>query len=313
MPSSRRTGQKRKPNRTKVAVQNDSQDSRYFTLTPRLIWALSRDPYDYIFWSIIKDIAGEEGECFLSTDQLSDLTMMSTGKISSCRKYWMAQGVFSGALRRDAGYPQPVYHLRVKNIWKANVDWCETYASIQSRIDFKHAQAESLHQVKAIKKSLHVVKPSPGEEGISPHEEGVSPSETKNNRKKIQKNTRERADKPRRRTSAKKTRKTLSDHPAIQVYHEIMKIVPNDVQHQMIVERVGNNGHVDDWRATLVDWKAHKWKPQNVPGMLEKFEARIGAQHATTQSAAQTTEPSAEQRAAAERINAARAAKQQRD
>ncbi len=71
--------------------------------------------------------------------------MMSVGKVSNCRKYWIAQGVLSGKLRRDPGYPQPVYHLKIKNIWKANVDWCETHASIQTRIEFKHAQAESLH------------------------------------------------------------------------------------------------------------------------------------------------------------------------
>ena len=297
--------------RTKVEVEDQSQDSRYFTVTPRLIWALSRDPYDYIFWSIVKDIAGDNGECFLSTDQLADLTMMSMGKISSCRKYWIAQGVLSGALRRDAGYPQPVYHIKVKNVWKANVDWCETYASIQARIEFKHDQDESLHLVKAKRASLHVVKPSPGEGGITPHEEGISPGETKNNRKKIQKNNRESADKPRCRAPVKKAGDTLPDHPAIQMYCEIMKLAPNDVQHQMIVERVGNNGHIDDWRATLIDWKAHKWKPQNVPGMLEKFEARIGDNHATAQSTAQSTEPSADLQAVAERINAARAAKQQ--
>lgn len=297
--------------RPKVTIDDQSQDSRYFTVTPRLIWALSRDPYDFIFWSVVKDIAGETGECFLSTEQLADLTMMSMGKLSGCRQYWLAQGVLSGALRRDAGYPQPVYHLKVNNIWKANVDWCETYASIQSRIDFKHTQSASLHQVKAAQTSLHEVKPSPGEEGITPHEEGITPGETKNNRKKIQKNNKESA-RAAPRAASTATAQPTDEHPAIRLYCEVMKFVPNDVQRQLIVTQVGDNGHLADWRATLIDWKAHSWKPQNVPGLLEKFTARIGDNHARTESASQNAAPSADERAAAERINAARAAKQQR-
>ena len=158
-------------------VKNESSDERYFTITPRLVWALSRTPHDYALWCVVKDIAGKGGECILGTPDLAALAMMSDGQVSLSRQYWLSIGLLTGGLKRDPGYPQPVYHLTVPNIWKRNVEWSEAYASLGDRVAFKQAQKESLHQVKA----------SPGEEGVLPGEEGVLPGETKKNYKKIQK------------------------------------------------------------------------------------------------------------------------------
>ena len=159
------------------AIKDESSDERYFTITPRLVWALSRTPHDYALWCVVKDIAGKGGECIMSTPDLAALAMMSDGQVSLSRQYWLSIGLLMGGLRRDPGYPQSVYHLTIPNIWKRNVEWSEAYASLSARIAFKQAQKESLHQVKA----------SPGEEGVLPGEEGVLPGETKKIHKKIQK------------------------------------------------------------------------------------------------------------------------------
>ena len=45
-----------------VSVSDESQDQKYFTITPRLVWALARNPFDYTLWSVIKGIAGDSGE-----------------------------------------------------------------------------------------------------------------------------------------------------------------------------------------------------------------------------------------------------------
>jgi hypothetical protein len=94
-------------------VTDESQDQKYFTITPRLVWAFSRNPFDYTLWSTIKGIAGDAGECFLTTDDLAILSMMSTGQVSLSRKHWMKLGFLFGDFRRDPGYPQPVWHMRV--------------------------------------------------------------------------------------------------------------------------------------------------------------------------------------------------------
>ena len=91
-------------------------DRKYFTLVPRLVWALSRTPHDYMLWSTIKMIAGEDGECYLSTKDLATLSMMSAGKASSCRTYLLDKGLLNGEVRKDPGYPQPVWHLKVPDL-----------------------------------------------------------------------------------------------------------------------------------------------------------------------------------------------------
>jgi len=194
-------------------LTDQSSDRKYFIMTPQLVWALSRDPYDFTLWNVVKMVAGEHSECYLSTEQLAALAMMSMGKVSNCRKYLIACGLLEGEIRRDPGYPQPVWHLKVPNLWPANVAWRTGLGdSLLARIEYKRTQKakskkslhqvkpppegpeppseESLHQVKPpAKESLHQVKPSPGEEGPSPGEEGPSPGETKKNQKKNQTTT----------------------------------------------------------------------------------------------------------------------------
>ena len=170
-------------------ITDESQDQKYFTITPRLVWAFSRTPFDYTLWSVIKGVAGDSGECYLTTEDLAILSMMSMGQVSDSRKYWMSIGLIFGDFKRDPGYPQPVWHMRIPNIWKANIEWAEKYAGIKERVQYKRAQAENLRLERAEKRrkqeesaSLHQKEPSPGEGG-------VTPGETKNNHKKNQKNS----------------------------------------------------------------------------------------------------------------------------
>ena len=170
-------------------IKNNSNDKEYFVLTPQIVWAASRDPYDYTLWNVIKMIAGDNGECFLSTEDLAILSMMSAGKVSDCRKYLISQGLLEGEVRQDPGYPQPVWHLTIPDLWKANVEWREQNAPLKQRIEFKKEQRETLRSTRKTAKhnSLHQVKPSSGEERPSPDEERPSPDETKNNHQENQK------------------------------------------------------------------------------------------------------------------------------
>ncbi|MHC4336320.1 MAG: hypothetical protein ACYSUV_21605, partial [Planctomycetota bacterium] len=153
-------------------VEDQSGDHKYFIVTPQLVWALCDGPYEYTLWNVIKMIAGDCGECMLSTDDLAAAAMMSAGKASQCRTTLLEQGLLKGEVRRDPGYPQPVWHLTVPNLWKANIEWRERHPSLKDRIRLKREQ-----------KRLHQVKASPGEGGTSPGEGGTSPGETKKNQK----------------------------------------------------------------------------------------------------------------------------------
>jgi len=177
---------------TGTKVKDESQDQKYFTITPRLVWALARNPYDYTLWATIKGIAGESGECFLSTDELAILSMMSVGQAHDSRKYWMEMKMLFGDLRKDPGYPQSVWHLSIPNIWALNIEWATKFVSLKDRVQFKREQTASIRETrqkareeakkdeKTDPESLHTVKASPSEGIHSPHEPEPSPSELKN-------------------------------------------------------------------------------------------------------------------------------------
>lgn len=181
-----------------MKIIDESQDQKYFTITPRLVWALARNPYDYTLWGTIKGIAGEAGECYLSTEDLATLSMMSAGQVSDSRKYWMETGLLRGDFRRDPGYPQPVWHLRVPNFWAANIEWATKHAGLKDRVTFKREQLDKIREARESEKkarevaknaqnSLHVVKPSPGDGGVTYGDGGVTPGDAKNIHKKNQK------------------------------------------------------------------------------------------------------------------------------
>lgn len=153
-----------------VRVKDESNDKKYFIITPRIVKAYSRNSHDFALWDTIKDIAGESGECYLNTGQLAILSGISTGQVSLSRRYWIKIGFLKGEIRKDPGYSQAVWHLSIPDLWAKNIEWCEKHLKIADRIEFRKAH-KSLHPVKAI------VKPSPSESK-------PSPSETKNNKGK---------------------------------------------------------------------------------------------------------------------------------
>lgn len=142
-----------------VRVKDESNDRRYFTITPRIVKAYARNSHDLALWETIKDVAGESGECYLNTDQLAILSGVSTGQVSNSRKYWLKIGFLKGEVRKDPGYSQAVWHLSVPDLWAKNVEWCEKHPKIEDRLAFRRAH-----------RSLHTVKPSYSEGKPSPSE-----------------------------------------------------------------------------------------------------------------------------------------------
>jgi hypothetical protein len=146
-----------------VRVKDESNDKKYFIITPRIVKAYSRNSHDFALWDTIKDIAGESGECYLNTEQLAILSGISTGQVSNSRKYWIKIGFLKGEVRKDPGYSQAVWHLSIPDLWAKNIQWCEKHLKITDRIAFRKAH-KSLHRLNpSIKPSLPEGKPSPSE------------------------------------------------------------------------------------------------------------------------------------------------------
>ena len=179
-------------------ISDHSNDRAYRIEIPQIVQAKCSSPFELSLWIAVKMVAGEKGECYLSTPDLAAVSMMSTGKASSCRASLIEKGLLEGDLRRDPGYPQPVWHLTVPDLWPDNMAWRQAHHSLKVRIAAKAAQRKSLHLVKA-------KEPSPGEGGLAPGEGGLAPGETKKNQKKNQE------EKPATFSSSEKTPSALDD------------------------------------------------------------------------------------------------------
>lgn len=175
-----------------LKAKDESNDRIYYTVTPRLVWALSQDPYDLALWIVIKDIAGERGECILSREDLATLSMMSSGQVSISRDRLLSKGLLKGEPRRDPGYFSEVWHLSIPDIWESNVRWARMYSSLRSRIEFKREQKRLAGLEKQSKKkdkapSLHDEAQSPEgapslhDEPLTYSDEPLTYSDAKNN------------------------------------------------------------------------------------------------------------------------------------
>ena len=174
-------------------VSPDRTDQRYFVITPHLIFALSRDAYDIAAWGAVKMIAGDGGECTLATAELGQLAGMSAGKMQNCRAYLLAIHLLEGQMIRDAGYPQPIWHLRIPDLWPRNIAMREQLgpdlhqriaAIVNLRAATQAEMAKSVHVVNALleeERSCGVGHHSPGESRMAPGESRIAPHELKDN------------------------------------------------------------------------------------------------------------------------------------
>jgi hypothetical protein len=174
---------------TEVRVADNSNDRKYYTQVQRIVWAKCRNPYDLSLWIAIKNIAGDKGTCVLSHEDLAALSMMSIGQVSKSAKYLMSVGLLRGKLYRDAGYPQKVWHFRIPDVWRENIEWAQEHRSIPDQTKWKK-EWHKMHQ----DAGKFTEQPSPDDGEPSPYEgfpspgEGLhsrkpSPGEAKNNKK----------------------------------------------------------------------------------------------------------------------------------
>lgn len=133
--------------RERTTIKDRSGDGKYFVQIPRLVWALSRSPYDYMLWSVIKDIAGDQGtfECRLSTRDLAAIAMMSTGKVVDSRSYLMEAGLIEGRIEKD-DLGQATWHLTIPDVMEENVKFSKSVLKLKERAKYKLNQIDTLRK-----------------------------------------------------------------------------------------------------------------------------------------------------------------------
>jgi hypothetical protein len=121
-------------------INDRSSDRKYFTIVPRIVSLKARNPYDTQLWITIKEIAGDGGECILSTEDLAVLSMMGRSKVIECRRHLIEVGLLNGEIRKDPGYSQPTYHLSIPDIWDENLEISKGLPRLRDRLKYKKQQ-----------------------------------------------------------------------------------------------------------------------------------------------------------------------------
>ena len=116
-------------------IKRDNTDRKYFVLTPRLVWAKCENVYQYALWNIVKGIAGDDGECYVGTRMLAELSMMSVGKVVEARKALLEKGLLLGEIRKR--FKQNIWHLRIPDLWPENIQWAQAHLTLKERLEYK--------------------------------------------------------------------------------------------------------------------------------------------------------------------------------
>jgi len=160
-------------------IIDNSNDHKYFVLVPRMVLALVDDAYELALWTVIKDIAGDEGTCIVGVRDLATLGMMSTGKAHQLIHTLMSKQLLFGNLVKDPGKHSQVWHITVPDIWRRNTDWSIHHRSLKGRIKDKAEQTGRSWGERSTERSPGEVERSPGEVERSPGEVERSPGDTK--------------------------------------------------------------------------------------------------------------------------------------
>ena len=161
-------------------IIDNSNDHKYFVLVPRMVLALVDDAYELALWTVIKDIAGDEGTCIVGVRDLATLGMMAVSKAHNSLHSLMRKQLLFGELVKDPGMHSNVWHITVPDLWRRNTDWSIHHRSLKGRIKDKAEQTGRSPHERSIERSPGEIERSPGgtkeelKEELKENSEGIS-------------------------------------------------------------------------------------------------------------------------------------------
>jgi len=127
---------------TRVVQQDRTYLHKFYTEIPHLAHFLCNTPFELALYHSLRMVAGETGECWLSTRKLAALSRMGTATVSRCRQKLIEYGLIEGDMYQDEslGHGQAVWHITIPDIWEKNLKWREAHNSLNERIELIEAR-----------------------------------------------------------------------------------------------------------------------------------------------------------------------------
>jgi len=109
---------------SQLALIDHSSDRKYFTIIPNLVLELPElTVYDIALYAIIKRIAGERGECFMTTRRLATEAKMSVGRVSKSKHALVQAGLIRIIRKKRSVKGHAVDHIIIVDIWQRNAEY----------------------------------------------------------------------------------------------------------------------------------------------------------------------------------------------
>ena len=118
-------------------ISSGTDDHKYFTLIPRIVIATCDDPFELNLWVVIKEIAGEKGECYVSTPRLAVLANQSVATVYRKRNSLIEKGLIHGVKIEDPQTKVEIWHLSIPDLWDANLTFARGFPKIDDRVEAK--------------------------------------------------------------------------------------------------------------------------------------------------------------------------------
>lgn len=110
---------------SKIKIQDDSGDKKYFTIIPNYIFNHSTI-WDREVYCQMKRIAGEEGTCFMSINNLKKRCGIGTERLKKSITYLIEHNWIDFLGKKDVstkGGIQQVSEYKINDLWKMNIDF----------------------------------------------------------------------------------------------------------------------------------------------------------------------------------------------
>ena len=102
-------------------IIDQSGDHKYFTIIPNILWVKDLTALERWLYATIKKIAGDDGECFMSTPTLAEEAGISAGSISKAKQTLQDKGLIKIVRRKRSAKGHAIDHITIIDIWEQNI------------------------------------------------------------------------------------------------------------------------------------------------------------------------------------------------
>jgi hypothetical protein len=269
----------------------DDGDRRYYSQIPNMIDDAELSPIAFRLYCHLKRVIGssETGYCSQSIVTMAECCGLSNPTVVKAKAELSDAGLIRIHERRNKGGGMEGHTITLTNIWNINEEiykrikdqtlnfdeLCKKFALSETSKDarikniymvIKRICTRALKDI-ALKNTLkNNILEDLAAQPFAPAQPSLLDQDQPQAKQEIAIPPQP---KPQPKAKPEKKRDPLLDNLAVKAYQTVCHITPNEVQRQLIADKVTD---VQEWTKAITAWMAHGWSPRNVNGQVNYFE-----------------------------------------